>query len=143
MAIDVTVTNTIARPPEAVAAYLADPRNDPEWIGGLVEVVPPSGPIAAGTQVKRIAKFMGRRIHYVLEVEHHEPGRLLRMRSVEAPFPMRVTYEVTPADGGSRVALRVEGGPGGLARLVHPLMAIEVGRNLRGDLRRLRARLER
>lgn len=141
MTIDVTVTGTLPRPPAEVAAYLADPRNDLEWIGGLVEVVPPPGPIAVGTQVQRVAKFARRRIDYVLEVERYEPGRLLQMRSVAAPFPMRVTCDVTPDGPGSRVALRVEGGPGGLMRLFSPLMSLEVRRNLRSDLRRLRSRL--
>lgn len=141
--MDVTVATTIQRPPEEVAAYMADPRNDLEWIGGIVEVEAPPGPIALGTRVERVAKFAGRRVEYVLEVERYEPGRLLRMHSIAAPFPMSVTYEVTPHDAGSRVSLRVEGGPGGLARLLHPIMSLEVRRNLRGDLRRLRARLER
>lgn len=141
--MDVTVATTIQRPPEEVAAYMADPRNDLEWIGGIVEVHPPPGPVALGTRVERVAKFAGRRVEYVLEVERYEPGRLLRLRSVVAPFPMRVTHEVTPAGGGSHVALRVEGGPDGLARLLHPIMSLEVRRNLRGDLGRLRARLER
>lgn len=143
MAIDVTVTSTIPRPAAEVAAYLADPRNDLEWIGGLVEVIPPPGPMEVGTRVQRVAKFARRRIDYVLEVERYEPGRLLQMRSVAAPFPMRVTYEVSPASEGASVALRVQGGPGGLMRLFSPLMSLEVRRNLRGDLRRLRARLER
>lgn len=142
MALDVTVTTTIQRPATEVAAYLADPRNDLEWIGGLVEVIPPPGPIEVGTRVQRVAKFAGRRIDYVLEVERYEPGRLLRLRSVAAPFPMCVTYDVAPDGPISRVALRVEGGPGGLTRLLSPLMSLEVRRNLRGDLRRLRARLE-
>ncbi len=129
-------------PPEEVAAYLADPRHDTEWIGGIVEVIPPEGPVAVGTQVQRVAKFMGRHIEYILEVERFEPGRLLAMRSVKAPFPMRVTYETASHEMGSTVFLRVQGGPAGFARLFHPLMALEVRRNLRGDLRRLRARLD-
>lgn len=142
MTIDVAVSAAIARTPEDVAAYLADPRNDPDWIGGLVEVVPPSEPLRVGTQVERVARFMGRRVEYVMEVESLDPGRLLTLRSVRAPFPMRVTYQVAPDEGGSDISLRVQGGPGGLAKFLHPLMAFEVRRNLSNDLRRLKARLE-
>lgn len=137
--IDVTVSATMGRPPSIVAAFLFDPRNDPRWIGGLVEVRPPDGPLAAVVRVSRVASFMGRRIDYVLEVERIEEGRILAMQSVEAPFPMRVTYEVEAEGDASRVSLRVEGGPGGLMRLMAPVMSSQVRRNLRADLRRLSA----
>lgn len=144
MSIDVTVSRSIGRAPRDVFAYLADPARDPEWIGGLIEVHPPAGPLAVGTQVERVAGFMGRRIEYVLEVVALEPGRRIAMRSIRAPFPMRVTYAVAPEDpSGSTVSLRVEGGPGGIARLIHPLMSRRVRGNLTGDLARLAARLER
>ncbi|MBM3141379.1 MAG: hypothetical protein FJZ92_14515 [Chloroflexi bacterium] len=141
MAIDVSVSRAIERPAEAVAGYLADPAHDPEWIGGLVEVQVPDAPLAVGARVERVARFMGRRIEYVLEVTALEPGRRLAMRSVRAPLPMEVTYAVEPAGAGCTVTLRVAGGPGGLARLAHPLMARQVRRNLAGDLERLAARV--
>jgi hypothetical protein len=85
---------------------------------------------------------MGRRIHYVLEVEELIPGRRLAMRSVQAPFPMRVAYEVEPDGDGSRVSLHVSGGGYGI-RLFQPLVQAMVRRNLRADLVRLKRRLER
>jgi hypothetical protein len=35
MVVDASVTGTIERPRAVVAAYLRDPANDPEWIGGI------------------------------------------------------------------------------------------------------------
>lgn len=136
--IDVTVSREIPRDAASVAAFLFDPRNDPKWIGGLVEVEPPPGRLAPGTRVHRIAKFMGRRIDYVLEVQAIEHPRLLDMKSVKAPFPMHVRYGIEAVgEGSARVSLTVGGGPGGPARLFHPLMARMVRRNLRADLERL------
>jgi hypothetical protein len=141
--LDVVVSGPVARAPDTVAAFLFEPANDPLWIGGLVEVHPPGMPLAPGVRVARVARFMRRRIDYVLEVERVEPGRLLAMRSVRAPFPMAVTYEIEPAGAAaSTVTLRVQGGPGGPMRLLHPLMAHQVRRNLEADLHRLRACLE-
>ncbi len=146
MPFDVSVCGAVPAPPERVAAFLADPRNDARWIGGIVEVRPPDGPLEVGTRVERVAKFAGRRIYYTLEVVRLEPGRLLEMRSVAAPFPMRVAYEVASGSGGapasssptaSVVTLRVGGGPSGILALFNWLTAIEVRRNLRADLRRL------
>jgi hypothetical protein len=84
---------------------------------------------------------MGRRVDYVLEVERLEEG-LVAMRSVRAPFPMRVTYAVRPLAGAPEVTLRVEGGTGGFSRLMGPVVSWQVRRNLRGDLVRLKRILE-
>jgi hypothetical protein len=142
MGLDVRVDGAVRRPAEEVAAYLFDASHDPEWIGGIREVEPPATGVEVGTRVARVATFMGRRIDYVLEVAELIPGRRLAMRSVKAPFPMNVTYEIAPEGDGSRVALGVSGGSYGM-RLFEPLVAAMVRRNLRADLRRLRRRLER
>ena len=141
MPIDVTVSAPIPRHPDDVMAYLVEPRNDPHWIGGIVEVHPPDGAIAVGSRVDRVAKFMGRPIYYTLEIARMEPT-VLAMRSAKAPFRMDVTYGVQPAPDGSTVSLRVQGGPEGIAGLLGGwLNALVVRRNLRGDLVRLRTQL--
>ena len=62
MPVDVTATGVIGRPREEVAAYLRDPANDTSWIGGLrsARLLTP-GPVAVGSQVERVASFLGRR----------------------------------------------------------------------------------
>ena len=142
MPIDVRVEARIARPPDDVAAYMFDPQHDPDWITGIERVDPPAAAVGVGTETHRLARFMGRRIDYVLQVTEHVPGRLLVMESVRAPFPMGVTYGVEPDGSGSRVSLRVTGGYGLLMRLAEPLMSRQIRRNLESDLRHLRARLE-
>lgn len=72
--IHVTVSATVEQPPSSVATFLFNPGNDPQWIGGLVEVHPPDLPLVVGVRVSRVASFMGRRIDYVLEVERIEGG---------------------------------------------------------------------
>jgi hypothetical protein len=142
MPLDVQVEAHVARSPEEVAAYMFDPRHDPEWISGIEHVDPPAGPVGVGTKTHRLAKFMGRRIDYVLKVIEHVPDRLLVMESVQAPFPMGVTYGVEPDPSGSRVSLRVTGGYGLLMRLAQPIVSRQIRRSLEADLRHLRGRLE-
>ena len=96
MPFDVRVEAHVAKSPEEVAGYMFDPRHDPEWITGIEHVDPPSTPVAVGTETHRLARFMGRRIDYVLRVKEYIPDRLLVMESVRAPFPMGVTYGVEP-----------------------------------------------
>jgi hypothetical protein len=142
MPFDVRVEAHVARSPDEVAGYMFDPRHDPEWITGIEQVDPPSRPVAVGTETHRLARFMGRRIDYVLRVSEHIPGKLLVMESIRAPFPMGVTYGVEPDGAGSRVSLRVTGGYGLLMRLAQPIVSRQIKRSLEADLRHLRARLE-
>lgn len=140
MAIDVPVTTVIARPREAVASFAMDPTNDTRWIGGIKKVdwlTEP--PLRVGSRIQRLAKFLGRSIDYVLEVADLTPGREVVMKSVKAPFPMTVTYSFRDAPGGTEAGVRVQGGSGIVFALAGPLMASQVRRSLRGDLRRLKA----
>jgi hypothetical protein len=142
MPFDVRVEANVARSPEDVAAYMFDPHHDPDWISGIEHVEPPAAPVGVGIETHRIARFMGRRIDYVLRVIEHVPDRLLVMESVRAPFPMGVTYGIEPDRSGSRVSLRVTGGYGLLMRLAQPIVSRQIERSLEADLRHLRGRLE-
>ena len=143
MSIDVTAEVRVRRPRDEVAAYMSDPANDPEWIGGLRQArLVGDGPVAEGSRVARVASFMGRRVEYVNEITRLEPGSLLDMRSVKAPFPMHITYTFEDRDGGTLVRNHVRGG-GGIISLGSPLFAPMVRRNVRRDLERLRDVLER
>jgi uncharacterized membrane protein len=143
MSIDVTAEVTIRRPLAGVAAYMIDPGHDPTWIGGVREVrmeTPP--PLAPGSRVARVAHFLGRRVEYVNEVTELDPERVLDMRSVKAPFPMRVTYSFEASDGSTIVRNRVRGAPGGFFSLFGPLLGPLVKRSVQKDLERLRDVLE-
>ena len=92
MAVDVQAEVTIARSREEVVSYAMDPAHDPIWISGITEArMLTEPPLGQGTRVERVAKFLGRRIEYVLEVTEYEPNSLMAMRSIKGPFPMRVT----------------------------------------------------
>ena len=143
MAVDVTATGTIDRPCDEVAAFLRDPANDTTWIGGLrsVRLLTP-GPVAVGSQVERVAGFLGRRVRYVNEITELTGDRLA-MRSVRSPFPMRVTYGFDETgDATTEVSVRVEGDARRLYRLADPIMSILVRRSVQRDLRTLKRLLE-
>ncbi|MFE9749297.1 SRPBCC family protein [Saccharothrix saharensis] len=98
----------------------------------------PGGGFGVGAEVTRTARFLGRRIDYVLRVVAHEPPSLLEVKSVAGPFPMHVTYrfDTTPA-GTTTASIRVRGDAGGHYPLIGPLVARFVRANLRKDLRDL------
>src|SRR5437762_4939642 len=144
MNIDVSTEAVIHRPPDAVAAYAADPTNAPEWYVNIKSVewkTPP--PLRAGSKVAFVAHFLGRRIAYTYEIVELVPGARLVMRTAEGPFPMETTYTFEPAANEStRMTLRNRGEPSGFSRILAPFMEAAMRRANRKDLARLKSLLE-
>jgi uncharacterized Fe-S cluster-containing radical SAM superfamily protein len=143
MAIDVKAETEIVCSPADVAAFAMEAENDPRWIGGIStarRLTPP--PTDVGTRVERIARFMSRRIEYVMDVIELVPNERIVLESVKAPFPMRVTYEFLERDDKTMASVRVEGDPSGFYKIAGGLMAPAVKKNLSGDLKRLQAIVE-
>jgi len=143
MSVDVTVEREIARERPAVAGFVMDPANDTRWIKVLDSVrTLGDGPVGPGTRVERIASFLGRRIEYVNEIVELVPGERLVMRSVKAPFPMEVRYELDEAGDGTRMRIRATGDASGFYRVAGPLLGAAVRRGIERDLDELKKVLE-
>jgi uncharacterized membrane protein len=144
MAVDVLTETVIDRPCDEVAAFAIDPSNAPEWYVNIDSVewkTPP--PLALGSKVAFLARFLGRRLAYTYEITELVPGRRLVMRTAEGPFPMETTYTFAPiADGHTRMTLRNGGEPSGFSKLAAPFMAAAMRRANRKDLARLKVLLE-
>lgn len=144
MAVDVQTEIQIDRPRVDVAAYAADPSNATEWYRNIERAewkTPP--PLAVGSRVAFVARFLGRRLEYTYEITEYVPGKRLVMSTAEGPFPMETTYawSDTPA-GGTRMTLRNRGEPAGFSRIVAPVMQTAIRRATRKDLELLKNRLE-
>jgi|SRR5581483_10948456 len=144
MAVDVVTEIIIARPREEVAAYASDPDNAPRWYRNIESVEWRSAPpLAVGSRLAFVARFLGRRLAYTYELRELVPGERLVMATSEGPFPMETTYEWTDAaGGGTLMRLRNRGEPRGFPRFAAPLMARAVRRANRADLARLKRILE-
>ena len=144
MSVDVQVETTIDRPLSVVATYAGDPTNAPEWYANIdsVEWQTPS-PVAVGSRMDFVARFLGRRLAYTYEVVDLEPGRRLVMRTADGPFPMETTYTWEPVgDARTRMRLRNRGVPTGFSRLTAPMVERAVRRATTKDQARLKALLE-
>ena len=104
MAVDVLVEAVIDRPLTEVAGYVGDPSNAPQWyslnIASVEWQTPP--PIAVGSRIAFVARFLGRDLAYTYEVVELVPGRRLVMRTSQGPFPMETTYEWDEIEQGAR-----------------------------------------
>ena len=143
--IDVVTETVIRRPRAEVAAYAGDPANAPEWYANIDSVEwRTAPPVAVGSRMDFVARFLGRRLAYTYEVTELVPGARLVMATAQGPFPMETTYTWESLDEAStRMTLRNRGRPAGFSRLVAPFMAAAVRRANRADLANLRTLLER
>jgi uncharacterized membrane protein len=144
MAVEVQTEIEIARERAAVAAYVSDPGNAPAWYQNIESVEwRTEPPLAVGSRLAFVARFMGRRLAYTYEVVEHVPGERFVMRTADGPFPMETTYTFQDAAGGStRMTLRNAGEPAGFGKVAAPVMARAMRQANTKDLRRLKTILE-
>lgn len=144
MAVDVRSEIEIRRPRSEVAAYAADPDNAPEWYENIEAVEwETEPPLAEGSRLAFVARFLGRRLAYTYEIRELVSGERLVMATAEGPFPMETTYEWSDAGvDRTRMTLRNRGKPSAFGAVAGPLMAAAVRRANAKDLARLKQLLE-
>src|SRR5215210_952426 len=130
MTVDVETELMIDRDRADVAAYATDPDRAPEWYVNIdsAELETPR-PLAVGSRIRFVARFMGRRLAYTYRVEELVTNERLVMRTDEGPFPMETTYTWTDSGtGATRMTLRNRGEPAGFAKVGTPLMKAAIRR---------------
>lgn len=144
MVVDVLVETVINSPPQRVASFAADPSNAPKWYANIRSIAwrtPP--PVAVGSRMDFVARFLGRRLAYTYEVVEFEAARRIVMRTADGPFPMETTYTWQPLDNGkTRMTLRNRGEPSGFSRVAAPVLERAMRRATSKDLARLKALIE-
>ena len=143
MSVDVVTETEIGRPRDEVAAFAADPDNAVRWYENIESVEwQTARPLAVGSKLAFVARFLGRRLAYTYEVREHVAGERFVMATAEGPFPMETTYEWRDSSAGTHMTLRNRGEPSGFANVAAPLMARAMRRANRKDLQALKALLE-
>lgn len=96
MKVDVEVKTVINRARGDVAGYAGDPTNAPRWYANIDSVTwKTAPPIAVGSLMTFVARFLGRRLEYTYEITELVPGERLVMRTAQGPFAMETTYTCT------------------------------------------------
>lgn len=144
MSVDVQVETTIEQASALVAAFAGDPSNVTQWYANIVSVEwRTTPPVAVGSRMDFVARFLGRRLAYTYDVVELEPERRLVMRTSDGPFPMETTYTWEPVGNtATRMTLRNRGNPSGFSRIVGPVMERAMKRATTKDPARLKALLE-
>ena len=144
MAVDVRTEIVIQRPRAEVAAFASDPDNATRWYDNITSVEwQTEPPLAVGSRLAFVARFLGSRLSYTYEVLEWEPGERFVMSTAQGPFPMETTYAWSDApDGGTAMTLRNSGEPKGFSKVSGKLVAHAMRRANRKDLHRLKELLE-
>jgi uncharacterized membrane protein len=144
MPVDIRTEIEIGRPRDEVSAFASNPDNATSWYENIKSVeweIP--RPVAVGSRIAFVAKFLGRRLAYTYEVKEMVPGERFAMSTAEGPFPMETTYVWEDvADGSTKMTLRNRGQPRGFSKVALPMMAGAMRRANRNDLIRLKTILE-
>ncbi|MCO1660237.1 SRPBCC family protein [Pseudonocardia humida] len=142
--IGLRVETEVDGPAARVWELLGDYRRDPEWRAGVTTMDPsPAGPAAPGQTTDEQMRFAGRAYRNGGRVESVGPGRTLSWRTTSGiDADGSRTVEELPG-GRSRVRVQTNVRPDGVNRLLAPVLGVLLRRQLVGDLRRLRALVER
>lgn len=141
--VDVSTSITINRRPEDVFAYVTDVTNDPAWHTDALEARKlTEGPIGLGTRWHvRFKPSMGVS-EGDMDVVAHAANRMQTIHGQLGPMEPTLTYEVEPANGGTRFTRRVQIKVSGWMKVMSPLMGMMTRKRSQGFLENLKRVLE-
>jgi len=143
--MELETTIVIARPIQEVWDHIADARNDPQWCDKVEEVrqevgdVP--GPNARYRVIHRPIRLKKPK-ELTVSVEEYTPPSRMRLREEDDDGVFNITYELEPADEGTRLTQRdwIEWK---IPRFHRPIARRMVSRDLANQFATLKRRLER
>jgi uncharacterized protein YndB with AHSA1/START domain len=136
----------IARSPEEVFAFVADPQNDARWtpqIEGVRKTSSEESP-GLGSTFEVVVGLLGRRFELSGEItEYDAPNRTLSLRTSSGPLRIEAVRTVEAIPGGARFTITAEMRTGGFFWLLpDPLFGVLLRRQGEQTLDNLKALLE-
>ena len=119
----ITRTIAVAKPIDAVFAYLSDFTTTTEWDPGTVRTVRKSGDGGVGTAYLNTSTFLGRETKLTYVVEDLVPNQRIRLRGTNPTVVATDTMTFTSLPDGSQVTYSADFAFKGLTRLLAPLLS--------------------
>jgi carbon monoxide dehydrogenase subunit G len=133
----------IARSVHEVWEYLIEPANVPEWQASAASSHQISdGPMRVGTHLVDERRFLGRRAESEVEVTEFEPERLFTLHGISGPVRFTVRHRLEQTAEGTHLQIQAEADPGGIGRLMRPVVERAASHEIRKDFDRLKEKLE-
>jgi len=143
--IDVSTEIDINCSKAKVAEYSANPDNAPKWYVNIKAAKwKTPRPLQVGSQIVFKTKFLGKLLVYIYEISEYAAEQKMVMKTIIGPFPMETTYTWKSIDGNiTRMSLQSKGNPGGLSKLLTPLLSFAIKKANNKDLQRLKEIIEK
>jgi uncharacterized protein YndB with AHSA1/START domain len=125
---------TIARPVDAVFAYVADGENCPAWRPGVLDIKRISGDGLGARYAQGVRGPMGRRIAADYEITAFEPNRRIEFQTTTGPARPHGRYLFEADNGGTRLSFILHATLTGISGL---LMGGAVQRTMNDEVRTL------
>jgi uncharacterized membrane protein len=109
---------TIARPVDAVFAFVANGLNGRRWRPGVLDVEHVSGDGVGAVYRQGVKGPGGRRIAADYEITTFEPNRRVRFKAIAGPVRPTGEYEFEGEDGRTKVTFRLDAELSGWKKLV-------------------------
>jgi hypothetical protein len=136
----------IRRPVAEVFAYVTDMPRTGEWRTTVLEAdaLEWEGSSAVGARFRAVTRVAARRWDWMLEVTRWDPPWSFAYAVVEGSVPMEVAYRLEQHAEGCRFTLEAATEPigGAFGRLVVPVIASGMRREVRTDVRNLQRILD-
>jgi hypothetical protein len=136
----------ISRGPDEVFSYVADRSHDPEWIDSVVSAHRESAsPLAVGSKLQATRRVGPRMVRYTEEMLELDPPRTWANRGYGGlPVTVLAKGRVEPLDDGkrSRLTISTQFQGHGIGKLLVPLLARRLARQLPRDEQKLKELLE-
>ena len=134
---------TIARPIEAVFAYVTDMNKVKSWLPVRdIRALSP-GAIGVGSTYAQTAVFMGREFASTIEVTQYQPTRLFAFKMIQGPFPLSNTMTLAPTPGGGTILTIIgEAEPGSALSFIGPFVTPIVKKQMESQVNQLKHAIE-
>jgi uncharacterized protein YndB with AHSA1/START domain len=107
-------TVTIARPVDAVFAFVADGETAPRWRSGVLDIKRVSGEGGRARYAQGVRGPMGRRIAADYEITAFEPNRRIEFQTTAGPVRPHGRYDFEAVEGGTRLTFSLDAAVGGI-----------------------------
>jgi hypothetical protein len=121
--IQLNESQTIARSPGEVFAFIADLNNFPKWRANLVSFrILTEGPTGVGTRCNEVVQVGPMRATGTCDVTEFSPGRTLAFTATSATIVYDGRIVVEPWEKGARLTLSGDVHPRGPMKLMQPVL---------------------
>ena len=109
---------TIARPVEAVFAFVANGETGPQWRSDHIDVRRVSGEGVGTRYAQTVPGPMGRRIAADYEITAFEPNRRIEFQTTAGPVRPQGRYDFEAVEGGTRLTFALKAELTGIRKLL-------------------------